>query len=458
MTNGKRKYVGHLKDYCVNSTLAGFSYIANSNLHIIERVFWLICVLLSAMGSYVLISQFESEFNSRAVSIVLESLPWTRSFQFPTIAVCELQNKKTLPEGVEDYVESLVPDGAKYNDGVEDFMSSLVFAHAYIEGKINSWCTKECQNSDNCAKCPETGWRMLHERFRTNCSDFFVSCELSLKPFECCAYFLPLITPHGNCFMLNSLLNNKRGSPTWFNNKVDPMTGVAKLKVVTKKEIQLSVLNEEDLPQNELASFKVSARLGQERIFQIFMHTTGNDAGVREIPPEYRNCRFPDELIANSAYRAYSISTCFFDCLRFYQMKICNCSSFYLMPEPMAKVPDCDLEGFRCLNEYHSIRPATQSLLPWSNSSYSCHCMPSCNEIDFKRVYENEVQLRTSASYATITVNIPELSTERFRRQAMRTRLDIVVTIGGILGLFLGASILSGIELVYYFTLRWWNN
>lgn len=53
---------------------------------------------------------------------------------------------------------------------------------------------------------------------------------------------------------------------------------------------------------------------------------------------------------------------------------------------------------------------------------------------------------------------MPEFATERYRRQALRTRLDVVVTIGGILGLFLGASILSGIEFIYYFTLRLWNN
>ena len=58
----------------------------------------------------------------------------------------------------------------------------------------------------------------------------------------------------------------------------------------------------------------------------------------------------------------------------------------------------------------------------------------------------------------TISVTMPEFATERYRRQALRTRLDVVVTIGGILGLFLGASILSGIEIVYYFTLRLWNN
>lgn len=50
------------------------------------------------------------------------------------------------------------------------------------------------------------------------------------------------------------------------------------------------------------------------------------------------------------------------------------------------------------------------------------------------------------------------LPSERYRRQALRSRLDAVVTIGGILGLFLGASLLSGLEFFYYFTVRLWND
>lgn len=48
--------------------------------------------------------------------------------------------------------------------------------------------------------------------------------------------------------------------------------------------------------------------------------------------------------------------------------------------------------------------------------------------------------------------------TNQYRRQALRTSLDVIVSIGGILGLFLGASLLSAIEFVYYFTIRAINN
>ncbi|KAM7360671.1 pickpocket 15 [Cochliomyia hominivorax] len=361
---------------------------------------------------------------------------------------------EALPNLIE-YVEELSSkDPNDYSYEIENFVSFLVYPYIYREGNIKSWCKP---NSEY--KCPTTGLRGLYHRFKTNCSDFFQYCEFSSKSFDCCKFFLPLITPHGNCFMLNSLLNNKRGSTTWFNNLVDPMTDIATLKIVTKMPTQISIMNEEDVPHDALPGSKIEAnKAGQDKTFQIFMQTMINDPDVRDIAPSFRQCRFPDELLDDTAYRAYSFSTCFVDCLRVYQMKECNCSIFSVMPEDSFKHRDCDLDGIRCLEKLILVRPDGRNLLPWAKSKYTCSCLPSCTESDFKVVFDYQEKINKSNPYLTISVTMPEFATERYRRQALRTRLDVVVTIGGILGLFLGASILSGIEFLYYFTLRLWNN
>lgn len=59
---------------------------------------------------------------------------------------------------------------------------------------------------------------------------------------------------------------------------------------------------------------------------------------------------------------------------------------------------------------------------------------------------------------AHITMSMSMWPTNQYRRQALRTNLDVIVSIGGILGLFLGASLLSAIEFIYYFTIRAINN
>jgi amiloride-sensitive sodium channel len=54
----------------------------------------------------------------------------------------------------------------------------------------------------------------------------------------------------------------------------------------------------------------------------------------------------------------------------------------------------------------------------------------------------------------SLNVKLIALPTQRYRRQVVREKIDIVVSIGGILGLFMGASILSLVELIYFFTIR----
>lgn len=54
----------------------------------------------------------------------------------------------------------------------------------------------------------------------------------------------------------------------------------------------------------------------------------------------------------------------------------------------------------------------------------------------------------------TIDVRLDSLPMQRYRRQVVREKIDIVVAIGGILGLFMGASILSLVEFVYFFLIR----
>ncbi|KDR14332.1 hypothetical protein L798_11424 [Zootermopsis nevadensis] len=46
------------------------------------------------------------------------------------------------------------------------------------------------------------------------------------------------------------------------------------------------------------------------------------------------------------------------------------------------------------------------------------------------------------------------LPSVRYRRNVVRSKLDLVVSIGGAVGLFLGASLISAVELIMYLCVR----
>lgn len=96
--------------------------------------------------------------------------------------------------------------------------------------------------------------------------------------------------------------------------------------------------------------------------------------------------------------------------------------------------------------------PQTTIMQPWRTNGLVCQCLPSCTEHEIRIIgKQSGIEERDGRSVLFKLIALP---TQRYRRQIVRENLDVVVSIGGILGLFMGASILSLVELVYFFTVR----
>ncbi|XP_054745844.1 pickpocket protein 19 [Anastrepha obliqua] len=442
-----------LRDYCANCSLAGISYIANNKLHISERVFWLLCVILSAYGSYTLISTFQRDLELFAVSIVYESLSPYDKYYFPSVAVCETMEKDGTTPPVEEYIKSW-PDDYEYD--IEIFVLKLLFPHEYNSGNAKAHCFDK-EGSDT--ECPHTAYRELIRMLHQNCTTVLADCSMGGTAFNCCHYFLPLQTPYGYCFLLNSLQNNQPDSIHWFPNVVEDNQVAATMRLVSNVAVEVFVLNREDVPYANLAGITAKiATPGKHTDFQISLLEMVNDHDVHEVSPEHRGCRFPEEVKPHSSFRVYSFSTCIVDCIRALQMRSCNCTMFNFMPVARKDAPDCDYDGYLCLEKDTKATPDVKSLLPWPENNETCDCLPSCTDHDIRRVSEYSPRVTKGINTRSIAISLSSRPTERYHRQALRTRLDIVVTIGGTLGLFLGASILSLIEFIYFFTLRLYNN
>ncbi|XP_062125933.1 sodium channel protein Nach-like [Drosophila sulfurigaster albostrigata] len=193
--------------------------------------------------------------------------------------------------------------------------------------------------------------------------------------------------------------------------------------------------------------------LGMKKTIKFYKETLVNDPEVRDMPPESRDCLFADEVPSWSVFKAYSYSACISDCTRIIQMEYCNCSLYNFNPFDNKQFPDCDYKGYLCVEQLGLISSDFQELKKYKGK---CNCLPSCTEADLMDIYSSE-ELNTPGKL-TISISMSIAPEYQFRRQVLRTKLDVIVSLGGILGLFLGASILSIIEFIYYFTFRAVNN
>ncbi|KAJ8970655.1 hypothetical protein NQ317_016868 [Molorchus minor] len=111
----------------------------------------------------------------------------------------------------------------------------------------------------------------------------------------------------------------------------------------------------------------------------------------------------------------------------------------------------CNMTGLGCLNiNYNDLAVLKPS---WANRpGLYCDCLPSCTEIELSVI--RDAKKGISSEYAIVELSLERLPTERYKRNVVRGKLDLVVSMGGAMALFLGASILSFVEIIYYFSVK----
>jgi acid-sensing ion channel, other len=97
----------------------------------------------------------------------------------------------------------------------------------------------------------------------------------------------------------------------------------------------------------------------------------------------------------------------------------------------------------------------------------ACECLDDCNEILYKFDirYDNftkNYHENSSLSIASAQVRFSDDQYIAYKRYATHGTVELLSVVGGLLGLFLGVSVLSIVEVFYFFIFRfltdlWWN-
>ncbi|XP_017120757.1 sodium channel protein Nach [Drosophila elegans] len=432
-----------IEEYLKNSTLHGARFIVDKDASWIERIFWVICLVVSWYASWLLIKASLSAFENNAISFVVESSFRDWNTNFPAIIVCESKNMDRIQEVAEQLW------GADHDFTLEEVLSEIAFFRGESYHTVH-----ECSGEEVTASCFYSNFSYYAELVRSSCVDSISKCEWNNKPFECCKYFHRMETELGICYAINSMQAGKPKSPklNMFSNRI---SGPGTLKMELHTEATVFILGTEEVPTlvTPKTDFLV---VGPYISFvrYISKRDIENDEEIRQTSVHQRNCRFADENILD-VHKFYSYSACTVQCRKDRQMELCNCSS-HLSPNS----PDwqlCNMDGLECLNRNYE--DLSVIIAQWSKrrgrKGLVCDCLPSCTEVDITTVYDSKENLVGNQNpVSRIEVGLIELPTERYKRNLVRGKLDLVVSIGGTTGLFVGASLLSFVEIFYYITIR----
>lgn len=104
----------------------------------------------------------------------------------------------------------------------------------------------------------------------------------------------------------------------------------------------------------------------------------------------------------------------------------------------------CDVKGLHCLGHF-SERLKTVGK--------ECTCLPNCDDVNY---IVEEYESREWFLGSNLQWGLKDCPKMRLKRDVIFGFTDLLVYTGGMAGLFLGCSVLSFIELVYFLTIRFY--
>ncbi|KAJ8969446.1 hypothetical protein NQ317_016777 [Molorchus minor] len=154
-----------------------------------------------------------------------------------------------------------------------------------------------------------------------------------------------------------------------------------------------------------------------------------------------RRCAFPDE-VKLKIEDVYSYTACTRQCRMDTAMELCGCVPFFY-PE-VAHYKHCEFKKFRCISQH----------IAEIKSVDKCSCYLGCGNTVYEVEKFEDAGTDDTKANGTMECQFVSWPMVRYKREVLFGWVDLLVSFGGIAGLFLGFSLLSGVEILYYFTVR----
>ncbi|XP_025203158.1 pickpocket protein 28-like [Melanaphis sacchari] len=466
------------KTFCSMTSLHGFFHFVENNFSKIGKFCWAILLMaiyiLCGVSIYFLIRMF---LEMPAIISLDNSVSSIWTIPFPAITICSANQVR--------------PSVYNYSDiNITNYEDQLIQNIIYGVCKNNRTEKKWISEDYLVGSSVSQALKNLSFPCKEVVKSFFWLWKIEIDP--CNVLFQETFTPYGLCYSFNMMpmIDLLNGVDEWsqdFNNyswkkyhsSWKPDTGYRSDALTS--HLPLRTFGDGDYHSATMKLELHSDDMNKEcahglDVFYILVHSpaewparshptllvTTNTISTISIKPvvlttnkelipwdsKIRHCYFQNESKLKF-FKVYTKNNCILECRSSSVLSQCGCVPFYYLR--MKNTPVCGPAKMSC----------------WLNASYasseSCDCLPGCTEFFFKTSSMNahltkparkDDKNNLTSSSLILSVYYQSINFIGFNRIMISTFGQFMGKLGGIMGLCLGFSFLSLVEIFYFLTLR----
>ncbi|XP_034488710.1 pickpocket protein 19 [Drosophila innubila] len=473
-----RLMIPYLRGYCTLSSVHGFRYLTDPKLRVFERFIWLLILVGTFICATIVYVDLAALYNSERTQTTIENT-MTPIFYvpFPSVGLCMLNrvNWFVLENEASDIFLGVNASKEK-KEIFKHFFAAVSNMHFNNMRSLSNFFRNESLAA-GIGELDGLDVTNVLKHINLRCTDNFVECNWRSKPYNCCDLFELQRTELGNCWVFNSQVSTEtrqRGKEDKYyprrNAQNGPGSGL-QVYIRRNKSLSRSSVKGVHVMIKQPGQWSDSTRLlppdSNNRI-SVMPRFTGSDERTRSLSPRTRHCVFPDEIMdplyKNLPGFVYWRGNCRSRCHQEYVVKLCNCSPSLFFPiHKDDNFTDCKASEFKCLYD-HRMTFSVERLALESEyvddvytDSMTCDCLNSCSQLVYDTIHSSSAMDDTEIDKEMDSIHIDVFFQSpwfiKYQTHMRFTFVELLASFGGIIGLFLGASLLSAIEVIYYFTI-----
>ncbi|KAJ6645324.1 F-box-like/WD repeat-containing protein ebi [Pseudolycoriella hygida] len=482
--NHKLNFVSDtVSTFCNNSTVPGIRYFVEPDRHWLEKFWWIVAIALSIFASVYGIVDIWISWNENPVTIHFNNKPRSLdTIPFPAVTICSTEKFDKYNVDINRIYNILLEDNFQNKSALLELSPKEI----HQVNALLQICDVHYNPEINVSSSPSI-YDTIKDLSPETMLNFYVTWignDYTSKPFY---------TEDGICYTYNSLNSNELYSDaiaddlltidsnpnsTHWNLEDGYRPNVNESEIYpyrvfgTEDLMGLTVgvrINSEDyICLVEAPGFHISLhapddipRMRRDFIFippghyvyvSIKPQVITTSEGLRSYKPVERGCYFKAERKL-AFFKSYSEQKCEFECFANYTLAQCECVHFSMPRKNSTRI--CTAKERFCLYEA-SLSFKTQLHVR------NCNCLPDCTSINYNveisqaasEDYYKYIITEKPLAYTQMYLTFKENKFLSLNRMETSTMSHFFSEIGGLLGLFMGLSMISIIEFVYFCTLR----